>query len=1104
MSFLIEGNAQTIYSAFGHIGFVNSTKSNGNLEIDISRTQFFGTTEECQFHREVWSNLSEEARNSYTQGNMSAGNLYLLFGNSPFLDLEKQDQETERAGLSNVCFAYVDEQKVPSGFLLYYRKDNPKQWILALTKHNHLPPEERQVSILTSFDPRPFCHTPCKISQVNAKQTFSQSIDSPKLEAFFKKLINSRGQINPHADVIEQFLQYVSTSPNFMENEELLEFFHWNLATILDNEILNYVQRFGFRLTPRQLVDCLDSDSKLSQLIRELQSLNERNEKQQLQILLKLDELNLNDRQAIIRSDEHFVNKLCSLFGKVRLTAEMFALLSLCLSDEQNTKALKFLSQSNNFFASCLELIPIMETEALAKLDFLATQDWQFPRDNFRHAVICQVILKLPSISNEALLALSGQLSTSTVLEQVFIPTELGKYLILKGESQLIEQLLVVDRYFNELLKRYEPQTKELTQAIGARYLANPQDTLLSQIHFCKSVEQINACYTLDELGFEPESLSAYVLNPVFLSAIKLLSNSGLAPCIKEIITEKNNEPMLEGIHQLGELSRQKAALILFAHHQLEVDEIAKLVEFFNAFPKLAALVINLYEKNFSIEHLKQFIFDPDLHRGIQLLSRLNLEFSFEQLTPFIRQIIIMLTELLEANEPERDKKIDDYLTAIWPSIWKYLNQEEKLKTCLAAIQEHRALITGASEKSTRLVAELAELLTEQLSISELANEIEIPQQQQLMKTRAIARELARALQLLQALIPEEELKCQQVTLYQHVFASFSSLVIDSPIGANTTKWAVEAMMTCYFQELKEPLLPLLLQKPALARAILKLQDCDLAAISLLEIAEPLRDEIASSLIRLSKIAPGQASYQLALQKNQDGHDFRRLIASIPILPKPQPFLAELLYKGIQERRLKVDYENIGRQVKDKPSKNLACNLDASLILINRLRALSVEEQVIDFITQDTEKSQLFCKTVLRVEAECQAMRLRLKKEAREKYNLVISPERDYRKALYEAFYEELNLADSEDIEQKKMRLQAKISQAEAPITNIVNIDRHPELRTAMMIIANILTLTLTFGVANFAHQYYSGDFLFFARPKSAETIQSLGLKVLNDALAVS
>ena len=278
---------------------------------------------------------------------------------------------------------------------------------------------------------------------------------------------------------------------------------------------------------------------------------------------------------------------------------------------------------------------PIMKTEALTKLASLATEDWQFPQDNFRHAILCQVILNLPSISNEALFTLSEQISTSTFLNQVFIPKELANHLTLEGESQLIERFMAVSRYFDELLKQYQPQTKDLSNALGVQYLKRPEDNLLSQIHFCQTVDQLDACYILNGLGFEPERLSAYVLNPVLLSAIKLLSNSELTSYIKEIITEKSNESILEEIYQLGESTRQKAALIFFAHHQLEVDEIAKLIESFNASPKLASLVINLYEKKFSVEHIKQFVFDSDLHRGIQLLSRLNLEFSFEKLTPF-------------------------------------------------------------------------------------------------------------------------------------------------------------------------------------------------------------------------------------------------------------------------------------------------------------------------------------------------------------------------------------------------------------------------------------------------------------------------------------
>ena len=77
----------------------------------------------------------------------------------------------------------------------------------------------------------------------------------------------------------------------------------------------------------------------------------------------------------------------------------------------------------------------------------------------------------------------------------------------------------------------------------------------------------------------------------------------------------------------------------------------------------------------------------------------------------------------------------------------------------------------------------------------------------------------------------------------------------------------------------------MLLQKPTLARVILKLQDYDLPATSLLEIAEPLRDEIALSLLRLSKIAL-TSDYQLALQKMK-GRDFRRNCTYSIALPQP-------------------------------------------------------------------------------------------------------------------------------------------------------------------------------------------------------------------------
>lgn len=1116
MPFLIKGDAKTIYTAFGQQDYLRKKKKKNvvgldiphidhQIELDIGRTNFFGSADEHAHHLKVWSDPSQNSPGYYTQGDMTSGNLFILFDQATALPLLKKGESPElmKPHLRNICFAYVDENKVPSGLLLYYRKDEPNRWIIGLTKNTNLKPEKRQLFILTSFDPRTAAHIPCDISKADAKDNdLIRALASPKLEKFFKATLTAQGGLNPSADLIVLFIQLV---PWFTANDELLDAFNDRLTDILTSKVLKLLLHYGLRPLPQQVLACLDPESELYRLISDLKpGVNEKENQYQLEILLKLDEYGLNTKQQLIRGNKNFVALLHSFANK-----ENDEFLSLCLADEQKTKGLKFIGQSR-FHSDFFRLLKNRdEPEIWENLAQLADCPWQFPKDEFRHNVICSLLLNEPTISAPGLLLLSESLLAIKSLEHLFDPRELADFLIKNAKPGILERLADVGYYFNQVLTSYEeaaslrriPLSKELLRALGSKYLQNPHNNLLEKLYFCNSVEQIDAGYVLQELDLDLKNFPAYLLNPVLVSTINELKICDLQSCIESLLTDGMNSLVLLEINKLENRMWQRAGLILFAQQQLDKNELVKLKETFNRYPYLGSLINELHSKKFSAEQLRKLAFEPSLHCTARFLSGLQIEFSFEELTPVVRQLMLAIVELIEPNKG--GDQIKDYLKAVIPSVLQYFKQEIQVDECFATIQGECSLFAGTKQDQSTLGEQLNHLLSEQLYVAAMATKLAVPENQQLMQTSFIAKELASALRLLdQYLLPEGLADSVEghirADFYKQLFAGFSALPATCKLTDSIRIKAVEALISCHLQAPENPLVPLdlLLQNPVLAGATLQLTRHGLSAAHLLALDNPLRDEIALSLMKLSILAPkSMPAYELALQANNNGHDFRLLLARTTPIEQPQPLLEDLLYNGIQERRISTANKTIAR-LDDKQIRQMAYKLDESLILINRLRRLAVDDNIIDFMMRSDERGQQFYRAVLRVETECQSMRSRLKKEANLKYQALVEPERAYRKAMYQAIYEEFNPSVVGDSGAQVLSLAEKIKLAETELTAVVNIDRHPWLRTAMMIITNIVTFALL-GIPNVIHKQNTGDLLFFARPASSETTQRLKLGVL-------
>ncbi|KTC84702.1 MULTISPECIES: hypothetical protein [Legionella] len=1109
MPYLIQGKAKTVFPAFRKAQYVAPGTDKKQVEIDIPRSRFFGSLSQYRDFKSVWLDEQQSPANNYSQGNMTGGNLFLLFAGRavpiPFFNRDETEEEQIMPQFIKICFGYFDKDNHLRGLSLSYRKDDPTKWIIGISKDPNLPPEETEVKVLTSFDPKPLCKSPCDLRSVSVNdRTLIEAIASPPLEKFIRLILTPTGEINPAAELINLFLPFVHTE----DNEQLLEIFNARIAEILTSKLLKLLNDCKTKPSSQQVRKCLDPSSDLYARLSALEVGNEN----QVELLLLMDRIGLSaERQDLILNDKVLVKKLYRL-----IPGEHEALLSDYLADAEKTLILSFIIQNDHYEI----LTPLKETnyqDVCQKFIYLNTFDWQFPKDNFRHEVMCRLLLRYPTISEHTLGQLYetlGDQRTAQVVERVFDPVLLAEYLIQdKNESLCNKQLLELTDFFIPVLHKYEQTaqlggntlSKELLSVLANWFVEAKNREFLESLYYCSSAEQLKAALILDELGFE--RLATYLVNPAVVSAVNLLASCQLESTIRNLLGEEIFLVALGEIHRLNNSEWKTACLILLSQNLLKPIEFAQLIEAFKIYPNLAQQIVAAHEEKFFAEQIKELAFNPDLHQTASFLVSRGVKFSFEQLKqPFACQLILAVANIV------RGKKLDDvikgYLETILPVVLQFVNHEINWEEAQIRLREEKARLIYKRLQESEQDRVLSNLFLGQLQVFAIAKRCEVTPEQQLTKTKYIAKELARALELLTSKLAEDSLlnEEQKNKLYQEVITSFSALEARDHVSAETTIAAIEAFASYHLHGLVDLPFKLLLGNPSLAKAALAIQRHHLPVDSLLHFDEPLQRTVITSLINLGNMAPeSQSAFQLAMQDDKEGHDFRLLLTRTTTKNQLHPYLAELLPAGIRSRRISADYANIGKNIENARLRTQAYNLDECLILINRLRALDFDDQFIEFVVRNDEKSRQLYRAILRIEEECQTIRARLKDEAKTdrttkvKYELLLESEHHYRKDLYQAIYDALNAPKEMPTEQKLEELTVKISSAENHIKNVVEIDRAPELRMAMAIIVNILTLVFTATIANFVHQKNTGDFLFFYRPASSEALNTRHKQVLQE-----
>lgn len=1052
---------------------------------DIHRTLFIGTRNELNAHLKHWQDETIQNHLYYWQGDMSAGNIQMLFPESAFRKADESSELTETYYRQKkaVSFAYVDKAGVPSGFSFCYRADDPSLWLIAITKNTHLPVEQREVYVVTSFNPEPYLVEPEKrVTALSSHTLFPISrtivdhINSPRIEAMARSLVSGiNNKFNVHADTFMHCGQYVTFEPSrFEDNDTLLQLLEKNPDIILNDPLLQKLNSVGSHLTPRQVIDCLKPQSPLKKVLLDKKTMT-LDDREKTYVVLRLDRLGLlKQYESVADSDSllDFVKSLLNEFDNQLI--EHF-------TTQRQVDFFRFLSHSPYKMEMARLLItqksksvPVVWKAVTFFHDVFLKQD-----DHYIQAVVFQLLLIDPELTPEQLTLLIDSLTPSKFLSQVFNPVELTGYLAKQQPfGRQVERIKEMQAYFANVLPKFataqtlrnKPLQPDFLKGLGKRYI-DGQD--LHILTICENDNQIKACQVLLELGFPPEILAFTVPNDAVVLAINHLDSLNLKAAIKPLLNIPLFHVVLVAMSTYP-LLQQRALLIFVAQGLVKIEEMDKLRQRLVAEPYLANLIVLMHEEKFMLSQMQDISSNPVKARALNLLMTLKLPFDLAVLDSPLCHLLSLLYS--QCKNSLYKSEVKDYLTDVLPRLLK--NQ------------------FPAPVDKPDTIHQLSHIISDYQQVASLASSLGIDWRWlDLLKERPRLQAMAIALRQLDIGSKQADIAPILASRLFSEFASYFAMVDDKP-GDELIQQAAAALKITHLENQDSPLaniVPTLMTKPELAAAVLAAHNQNLPVRSLLQ--EENQASRVALVNRLTRRGSTHAAhYELAMQNNEQGYDFRKVMDKVKHFPPLlQSDAAQFVYEAISQRQTGGFFKpGMGGALAQDDTWQYGDYLAMRVLLVNRFRQLGLDRTLVDLLLEENEKGRQFFTVVAQIETRFQEIRARLARHAPHKLARYLEPERQYRTQLYQMVFG----AMAQEVRPDKDTFLKQLKQVETPLMAIANEDRNPLLRKTLLIITNMLTLIFTLTLANAYHYRKSGDFLFFERPATSEGINTLDIEL--------
>ncbi|HHT0594151.1 TPA: hypothetical protein ACTXXA_002499 [Legionella anisa] len=317
MLYLLKGNAEQIFHAFGQGWVVAGQKDDTKIIGDLPSVNFLGTIQHAIRHFNIWR--KHALGKYYLPGNMTAGNLSYLFGPEP-LKKEKEDSEVYKANLGRQDFAYINDAGEDCGIMVMYRKDDPKKWVLGLIKNGHAGPQTREIVCVSSFDLTPYIRSldvGVTISPVSSIEPLLQQIGSAVPGFLLQNAVCENNEINLRFHRIALLMRKLQVTQETATLSEPIPFAELNLSALFaENPALDLLFQYKILdelpLSVSLLKELLSESSPLRKEIQVIQSTftdDERINKSLLKILIVFYEKGILEQNRKLLTSLELIRK---------------------------------------------------------------------------------------------------------------------------------------------------------------------------------------------------------------------------------------------------------------------------------------------------------------------------------------------------------------------------------------------------------------------------------------------------------------------------------------------------------------------------------------------------------------------------------------------------------------------------------------------------------------------------------------------------------------------------------------------------------------------------------------------------------------------------
>lgn len=313
MPYLVKGNAQQLFSAFGYPQLVMlHDKIDNPVSRDLSRTHFLGNEIQANQHVNIWS--QEAASKYYTQGNQSAEILKLLLGVEP---LKKNHEEAEEYKRHFVClsFAYIDDKQENCGLMVMYRRDNPEQWMIGFTRKAHINPKNRPILLLSSVDVKKYLQNPEFDVEFNddllAKDQFLAQLNMAFVSELLQEAFNTDEEaINPRFERVCLLLRCINNAENGAKITDPVDFSQINVARLFaENPALDRIVKYNVPFSSAMLYDCLSEHSSLCQELEQVELSEDKHISRNILCMTAVlyEEQVINKKKGVLEQNRHLL-----------------------------------------------------------------------------------------------------------------------------------------------------------------------------------------------------------------------------------------------------------------------------------------------------------------------------------------------------------------------------------------------------------------------------------------------------------------------------------------------------------------------------------------------------------------------------------------------------------------------------------------------------------------------------------------------------------------------------------------------------------------------------------------------------------------------------